>query len=125
MSTGSASLLEALFLHSTGNKSRCTYWKGEPNIDASPRLQRKPMSILQRRFGARGAVDGRTRAFAALVAEVREFIKALLSPNRLIEEVEQMRALHIAANRVESGNAARAAWLRSRASRIGLRSEAR
>ena len=79
------------------------------------------MSILQRPFGARGAVDGRTRAFAALVAEIREFIKALLSPNRLIEEVEQMRALHIAANRVESSNAARAAWLRSRASRIGLR----
>lgn len=79
------------------------------------------MSILQRPFGARGAVDGRARAFAALVAEIREFIKALLSPNRLIDEVEQMRALHIAANRIESSNAARAAWLRSRASCIGLR----
>jgi hypothetical protein len=45
----------------------------------------------------------------------------LLSPNRLIEEVEQMRALHLAANRIEPSNAARAASLRSRASRIGLR----
>ena len=38
-----------------------------------------------------------------------------------IEEVGQMRALHLAAIRVEPGNAARAAWLRSRASRLGLR----
>jgi hypothetical protein len=32
-----------------------------------------------------------------------------------------MRALHLAAIRVEPGNAARATWLRSRASRLGLR----
>ena len=79
------------------------------------------MSILQRPFGARGAADPRARALRALAAEVREFVKALLSPGRLIEEVEQMRALHLAAIRVEPSNAARAAWLRSRASRLGLR----
>jgi len=79
------------------------------------------MSILQRPFGARSAADPRARALEALAAEAREFIKALLSPNRLIEEVEQMRALHLAANRIEPSNAARAATLRSRASRIGLR----
>ncbi len=79
------------------------------------------MSILQRSFSAKGAADARARALGALACEVREFIKALLSPGTLIGEVEQMRALHIAADRVESSNAARAAWLRSRASRIGLR----
>jgi hypothetical protein len=79
------------------------------------------MSILQRPCGARGAADPRARALRALAAEVLEFIKALLSPGRLIEEVEQMRVLHLEAIRVEPSNAARAAWLRSRASRIGLR----
>ena len=53
-----------------------------------------------------------------LGAEITAFVKAVLAPNRLIEEVEQMRALHLAADRIESSNAARAAWLRSRASRI-------
>jgi hypothetical protein len=79
------------------------------------------MSILQRPFGTKGAADARARAVGALAAEVREFIKALLSPGTLIGEVEQMRALQVAADRVESSNAARAALLRARASRIGLR----
>lgn len=79
------------------------------------------MSILQRPLGASGATDARARVLGALAAEARELLKALLSPNALIGEVEQMRALHLAADRVESSNAARAAWLRSRASRTGLR----
>ena len=79
------------------------------------------MTILQRAFGSKAAVDVRARVLGKLAAEAGAFIKAVLAPNRLIEEVEQMRALHLAANRAESGNAARAAWLRSRASRIGLR----
>ncbi|KWT85706.1 hypothetical protein APY03_3883 [Variovorax sp. WDL1] len=57
----------------------------------------------------------------AAAAEARELLKALLSPNTLVEEVEQMRTLQLAADRVEPSNPARAAWLRSRASRIGLR----
>lgn len=79
------------------------------------------MTILQRSFGSRSAIDARSRVLGALAAEAGAFIKAVLAPNKLIEEVEQMRALHVAANRVESSNAARAAGLRSRASRIGLR----
>ena len=78
------------------------------------------MTILQRPFGARRAIDARSRWLGRLAAEAGAFFSALLAPNRLIEEVEQMRALHVAAHRVESSNAARAASLRSRASRIGL-----
>jgi hypothetical protein len=79
------------------------------------------MTILQRPVGSRSAIDARARVLAALAAEAGAFVKAVLAPNKLIEEVEQMRALHVAANRIEPSNAARAAWLRSRASRIGLR----
>jgi hypothetical protein len=79
------------------------------------------MTILQRPFGARGALDARARALGRLAAEARALLEAVLAPNKLIEEVEQMRALHLAAARIEPGNAARAAGLRSRAARIGLR----
>ncbi|CAN7679797.1 hypothetical protein LJR290_005442 [Variovorax sp. LjRoot290] len=78
------------------------------------------MSILQRSFVSSPA-GARARALRTLAAEAGALVKALLNPNQVIEEVEQMRALHAAANRVEASNAARAAWLRSRASRIGLR----
>ncbi|MBT2300866.1 hypothetical protein J7E70_10350 [Variovorax paradoxus] len=78
------------------------------------------MSILQHSFGSSPA-HARARALRTLAAEAGALVKALLNPNQIIEEVEQMRALHAAANRVEASNAARAAWLRSRASRIGLR----
>jgi hypothetical protein len=79
------------------------------------------MTILQRPFGSRRAVDARARLFGRLAAEVGAFVQAVLAPGKLIEEVEQMRALHLAAARIEPRNAARAAWLRSRASRTGLR----
>lgn len=79
------------------------------------------MSILQRPSGSDCASGARARLLGASAAEARELLKALLSPNTLIEEVQQMRALQLAADRVESSNPARAAWLRSRASRIGLR----
>ena len=79
------------------------------------------MSILQRPLASSRARGARARFLGALAAEARELLKALLSPNALVEEVQQMRALYIAADRVESSNAARAAWLRSRASRTGLR----
>ncbi|RZL86187.1 MAG: hypothetical protein EOP82_30845 [Variovorax sp.] len=78
------------------------------------------MSILQRPYGT-NAADPRARALRVLAAEAGALVKALLSPNKIIKEVEQMRALHDAANRVESSDKARAALLRSRASRIGLR----
>ena len=79
------------------------------------------MTILQRPFGARSALNARARVLGRLAAEARAFLDAVLAPNKLVEEVEQMRALHLAAARVESSNAARAAWLRSRAARTGLR----
>jgi len=86
-----------------------------------PVYKETAMSILQRPLGSSRARGARARFLGALAAEARELLKALLSPNALVEEVQQMRALHIAADRVESSNAARAAWLRSRASRTGLR----
>lgn len=78
------------------------------------------MSILQRPFDTSPA-PVRAQALRTLAAEAGALFKALLHPNQIIEEVEQMCALHAAANRVEASNAARAAWLRSRASRVGLR----
>jgi hypothetical protein len=79
------------------------------------------MSLLQRTLGSSRASCASTRLLAASAAEARELLKALLSPNTVIEEVQQMRTLQLAADRIESSNPARAAWLRSRASRTGLR----
>ena len=79
------------------------------------------MSILQRPLSSTRPTGAGARFLGALAAEARELLRALLSPNALIDEVQQMRALQLAAERVESSNAARAAWLRSRASRTGLR----
>jgi len=60
-------------------------------------------------------------AFKALVDEALRLAEALLSPNKIIGEVEQMRALQVAADTIEATDPARAEALRSRASRIGLR----
>ena len=79
------------------------------------------MSILQRLSGPNRATGAGARLLGASAAEARELLKALLSPNTLIEEAQQMRTLQLAAQRIESSNPARAAWLRSRASRTGLR----
>jgi hypothetical protein len=49
------------------------------------------------------------------------FVDALLSPNKIIHEVEQMRALQVAADNIEATDPQRAEVLRSRAARIGLR----
>ncbi|MGJ3701705.1 hypothetical protein [Variovorax sp. AFSI2.2] len=60
-------------------------------------------------------------AFKALVDETLMLAEALLSPNKIIGEVEQMRALQVAADNIEATDPRRAEVLRSRASRIGLR----
>ncbi|MBT2334406.1 hypothetical protein J7E49_10890 [Variovorax paradoxus] len=60
-------------------------------------------------------------AFKALVDETLMLAEALLSPNRIIGEVEQMHALQVAADDIEATDPAHAELLRSRASRIGLR----
>jgi hypothetical protein len=45
----------------------------------------------------------------------------LLGPRKIIEDVEQMHALQVAADTIEATDPWRADVLRSRASRIGLR----
>ncbi|MBT2322252.1 hypothetical protein J7E62_07835 [Variovorax paradoxus] len=67
------------------------------------------------------AFGGLAGAFKALADEASVLVHALLHPGKIIEEVEQMRALHLDANRIEATNPARAAALRWQASRIGLR----
>jgi len=78
------------------------------------------MPTLREPFRA-GATEGFLEAFKALVDEALMLGEALLSPNRIIGEVEQMRALQVAADDIEPTDPARAEVLRSRASRIGLR----
>jgi hypothetical protein len=60
-------------------------------------------------------------ALKAIVDEALMLAEALLSPNRIIGEVEQMRALQVAADTIEAEDPARAEALRTQASRIGLR----
>jgi hypothetical protein len=55
-----------------------------------------------------------------LVDEVVEFAKALISPNTIIGQVEQMHALQVEAGRIEATHPVRAAALRRRAARLGL-----
>jgi len=59
--------------------------------------------------------------FRAIVDEALMLAEALLNPNRIIGEVEQMRALQVAADEIEAADPAQARQLRARASRIGLR----
>jgi hypothetical protein len=54
------------------------------------------------------------------VAEVREFIAAILNPGAVIAEVHQMRALQTEAARIEATDPTRARVLRQRAARIGV-----
>lgn len=65
--------------------------------------------------------DNLTNGFKVFTEEVAQFFKAILSPNALIAEVEQARALQVEADRIESTDAVHAAALRRRAARIGLR----
>ncbi|WP_395350165.1 hypothetical protein [Variovorax sp. UC122_21] len=56
-----------------------------------------------------------------LAFEADMLLGTLLSPNKVIAEVEQMRALQRRADRIEATDPARAAALRWHASRVGLR----
>jgi len=78
------------------------------------------MSTLDQSSRA-NAFGGLAGAFKALADEASVLAHALLNPGKIIEEVEQMRALHLDANKVEAINPARAAALRWQASRVGLR----
>jgi len=69
-------------------------------------------------FSARGGFVG---AFKTLADEASVLAQVLLNPSKVIQEVEQMRALQVEADRIEATDPTRAAVLRRRASRIGLR----
>jgi hypothetical protein len=69
-------------------------------------------------FSAPSLLVGSFKLFAD---EVSVLAQALLNPRKIIDEVEQMRALQLEADRIEATDATRAAVLRRRASRIGLR----
>jgi hypothetical protein len=85
-------------------------------------IQEPPMPILgQQSLGEETASGRFADAFRALVDEACMLAEALLSPRRIIEDVEQMRALQVAADTIEATDPWRADVLRSRASRIGLR----
>lgn len=79
------------------------------------------MPTLDRSTGASASGSGLAGALKALATEAGVLIGALLSPRKIIEEVEEMRALHKRADRLEASDPARAAALRWQASRIGLR----
>ncbi len=64
---------------------------------------------------------GIAAAGSQLLDEASTLAAALLQPGKVIDEVEHMRALQLEAQRIEATEPARAAALRRRASRIGLR----
>ena len=78
------------------------------------------MSTVREPFHA-GDAESLADAFKGLLDETLMLVEALLSPNKIIGEVEQMRALQVAADDIEPTDPAQAELLRSRASRIGLR----
>ncbi len=59
------------------------------------------------------------RALKTLGLEIRHLLQAVASPTRLVDEVQQMRALQNEAARIEATQPARAAVLRHLAARIG------
>ncbi len=61
-----------------------------------------------------------TDALSRFSDEVKAFAVAILAPNKLIGEVEQMIALQRKARQLEASDPARAAALRIKAARIGL-----
>ncbi len=64
------------------------------------------------------APRGLAGAFKTFADEASELFKALLSPRKLIAEVEQMRALQVEARRLETTDPERAAMLMRRASQL-------
>ena len=78
------------------------------------------MPTLERSSGA-SASGGLAGALKAFAEEATVLVQALLSPGKVIDEVEQMRALQVRDNRIEASDPLRADVLRWHASRIGLR----
>jgi hypothetical protein len=59
--------------------------------------------------------------FQAFADELNQFAGAVMRPNKVIAEVEQMHALHLAAACVEATDPTQASALRQQAARVGLR----
>ncbi|MGR4869573.1 hypothetical protein ACIPRI_11985 [Variovorax sp. LARHSF232] len=66
------------------------------------------------------ATSGLSGALKTFVQEASVLVQALLNPGKILQEVEQMRVLLVAANAAEATDPVRAAALRTRAARIGL-----
>ena len=69
-------------------------------------------------YHAPGALD---RPFQVFADELKQFARAVMSPNKIIAEVEQMHALQLEAARVEATDPEQASALRQQAARVGLR----
>jgi len=78
------------------------------------------MTALREPFHS-SATDSLADALKALLDETLMLAEALLSPGKIIGEVEQMRSLQVAADNIETTDPVQAEVLRARASRIGLR----
>jgi len=70
---------------------------------------------------ASSALDDFSAVIDAFAEETFMLLKTLASPSKILGEVEQMRVLLGHANAAEATDPLRAASLRARASRIGLR----
>jgi hypothetical protein len=62
---------------------------------------------------------GMSGLFKAFANEAYAFMQAVVSPNAIVSDVEQWRAMSLEAAQIESVDPARAAQLRRRANRIG------
>ncbi|RZL64177.1 MAG: hypothetical protein EOP81_09605 [Variovorax sp.] len=79
------------------------------------------MTTLDRTSSSMNGSSGLVAAMKRFADEAAVLFQALLSPNTVIAEVEEARALQLDALRIEAKDPARAAVLRWHASRIGIR----
>jgi hypothetical protein len=61
------------------------------------------------------------KPFRTFVDEISALVQAMLSPGKIVEEVERMHALQVEADRTQESDPVRAAALRRRAARICIR----
>ena len=80
------------------------------------------MSTLDPSLPANHAFGRLHAALMVLAQEAVTLLGALLQPGRVLDEVDQMRQLLVAANALDATDPYRAALLRRRAAPIGLRS---
>ena len=79
------------------------------------------MSTLDHSLPATSAAGRLPAVLMRLAHEAAVLLGALLQPGRVLDEVEEMRRLLVAANALDATDPGRAALLRRRAAPIGLR----